>query len=70
MRAPLNCGNRLTEDPVFDGFDGVFDVMGDGSMILLPTPRHTLGSMSMLVRQDGWDPILLVGDLTYETRLL
>jgi glyoxylase-like metal-dependent hydrolase (beta-lactamase superfamily II) len=26
--------------------------------------------MSMLIRQEGWDPILLVGDLTYETALL
>ena len=41
-----------------------------GSIILLPTPGHTPGSMSMLVRQEGWDPILLVGDLTYETAAL
>ncbi len=26
--------------------------------------------MSMLIRQEGWDPILLVGDLTYESALL
>ena len=39
-------------------------------MILLPTPGHTRGSMSMLIRQEGWDPILLVGDLTYEAALL
>jgi len=39
-------------------------------MVLLPTPGHTAGSMSMLIRQQGWDPILLVGDLTYETALL
>ena len=39
-------------------------------MILLPTPGHTKGSISMLIRQEGWDPILLVGDLTYETALL
>ncbi len=59
-----------TDDPLFEGFDGIHDVAGDGSMILLPTPGHTPGSMSMLLRQDGWDPILLVGDLTYETGLL
>jgi glyoxylase-like metal-dependent hydrolase (beta-lactamase superfamily II) len=57
-------------DPLFDGFEGIYDVAGDGSMILLPTPGHTAGSMSMLIRQQGWDPILLVGDLTYETALL
>ncbi|MEP2028781.1 MAG: N-acyl homoserine lactonase family protein [Paracoccaceae bacterium] len=59
-----------TDDPLFDGFDGIHDVAGDGSMILLPTPGHTKGSLSMLIRQEGWDPILLVGDLTYEAALL
>jgi N-acyl homoserine lactone hydrolase len=59
-----------TDDPLFEGFEGIHDVAGDGSMILLPTPGHTRGSMSMLIRQEGWDPILLVGDLTYETALL
>ena len=39
-------------------------------MILLPTPGHTKGSISMLIRQEGWDPILLVADLTYETALM
>jgi glyoxylase-like metal-dependent hydrolase (beta-lactamase superfamily II) len=59
-----------TDDPLFAGFDGIYDVAGDGSMILLPTPGHTSGSMSMLIRREGWDPILLVGDLTYEADLL
>ncbi len=59
-----------TDDPLFAGFDGVYDIAGDGAMILLPTPGHTPGSMSLLIRQEGWDPILLVGDLTYEASLL
>lgn len=59
-----------TDDALFDGFEGIHDVANDGSMILLPTPGHTRGSMSMLIRQEGWSPILLVGDLTYETALL
>ena len=57
---------EMTDDPLFEGFGGIHDVAGDGSMILLPTPGHTPGSLSMLIRQEGWDPILLVGDLTYE----
>ncbi|QFT92371.1 N-acyl homoserine lactonase AttM [Roseovarius sp. THAF9] len=59
-----------SEDPLFEGFDGVYDVVGDGSMILLPTPGHTKGSLSMLIRREGWDPVLLVGDLTYDAALI
>lgn len=59
-----------TDDALFEAFDGVHDLAGDGSMILIPTPGHTAGSLSMLIRRDGWNPILLVGDLTYETALL
>ena len=40
--------------------------MGDRSMIVLPTPGHTPGSLSMLVRRPGQDPMLMVGDLTYD----
>lgn len=59
-----------TGDPLFEGFAGIHDVAGDGSMVLLPTPGHTKGSLSMLIREEGWRPILLVADLTYETALL
>jgi N-acyl homoserine lactone hydrolase len=57
-------------DPLFIEFEGIYDVAGDGSMILLPTPGHTPGSLSMLIRCQGWAPILLIGDLTYEASLL
>lgn len=59
-----------TDDPLFEDFEGIHDVAGDGSMILLPTPGHTPGSLSLLIRQPGWAPILLVADLTYEATLL
>ncbi|WOF74114.1 N-acyl homoserine lactonase family protein [Parvibaculaceae bacterium PLY_AMNH_Bact1] len=59
-----------TDDPLLQSFGGSYDVAGDGSMILLPTPGHTPGSLSMLIRREGWPPILLVGDLTYEAELL
>ena len=61
---------RPTDDPLFQDFDGVYDVVGDGSMMLVPTPGHTPGSLSMLIRQEGWAPILLVADLTYAPELL
>ncbi|MCK0126347.1 N-acyl homoserine lactonase family protein [Gelidibacter sp. F2691] len=61
---------QSTDDPLFEGFDGVYDVVGDGSIVLLPTPGHTPGSISMLIRQSGWAPILLVADLTYDPQLL
>ena len=61
---------QATDDPLFAPFGGCFDVAGDGSMMLLPTPGHTPGSLSMLVRSPPFAPILLVGDLTYQTDLL
>lgn len=59
-----------TEDPLLAPFGGVHDVMGDGSMILLPTPGHSPGSMSMLVRSTNMPPLLLAGDLTYGLDML
>lgn len=55
-----------TDDPLLAPFGGSHDVLGDGSMVLLPTPGHSPGSLSMLVRSNGRPPILLVGDLVYE----
>jgi N-acyl homoserine lactone hydrolase len=46
------------------------DIFDDGSLVLLPTPGHTPGSMSLLVRRPGHRPLLMVGDLTYDDRLL
>ncbi len=59
-----------TDDPALAPFTASYDVMGDGSLVLLPTPGHTPGSMSLLVRRSEGVPLLLVGDLTYETELL
>jgi len=61
--------DTVTFEPTIDSalapFTSAHDLLGDGSLVLLPTPGHTAGSMSMLVR--GRDaPLLLVGDLTYD----
>jgi len=63
-------GFEPTTDPALAPFDESFDVMGDGSMVLLPTPGHTAGSVSLLVRRRSMPPLLLVGDLTYGAELL
>ena len=55
-----------TSDPLLAPFGVCYDCMGDGSMLLLPTPGHTPGSMSMLVQCSELPPLLFVGDLTYE----
>jgi N-acyl homoserine lactone hydrolase len=59
-----------TEDPALAPFTRSLDVMGDGSLVLLPTPGHTPGSLSLLIRRQTRSPLLLVGDLTYEAELL
>ncbi|WP_227367833.1 N-acyl homoserine lactonase family protein [Halomonas sp. M20] len=59
-----------TDDPLLAPFGGCHDVMNDGSLILLPTPGHTPGSISMLARIKGRAPVLLIGDLAYEAELL
>jgi glyoxylase-like metal-dependent hydrolase (beta-lactamase superfamily II) len=51
-------------------FPAGHDLFGDGSMVLLPTPGHTPGSLSLLVRRPGRPPLLMVGDLTYDDTLL
>ena len=59
-----------TADPALQPFDQANDLMGDGSLLLLPTPGHTPGSMSLFVRRTGAAPLLMVGDVTYEVELL
>lgn len=54
-----------SKDPLLGMFDGCDDLFGDGSIVLLPTPGHTPGSLSMLIRPDDAPPVLLVGDLAY-----
>ena len=59
-----------TDDPALAPFTESVDVMGDGSLMLLPTPGHTAGSVSLLVRRAARPPLLLAGDLTYGAEIL
>ena len=53
-------------DAAIAPFTQALDLRGDGSLLLLPTPGHSPGSMSLLVRAKGLPPLLMVGDLTYD----
>ncbi len=61
---PIDLGETL--DAEVAPFTAGHDVFGDGTVLLLPTPGHTAGSISMLVRRPGRPPLLMVGDLTYD----
>lgn len=52
------------------GFTHGWDVFGDGLVFVLPMPGHTKGSLALLANYDRANPVLLVGDLTYDARLL
>jgi len=58
------------DDPTIKPFTHAHDLMGDRTMMLLPTPGHLPGSLSMLVRSEGVPPVLLVGDLCYSQDML
>ena len=66
--------NKIIPEPTRDRslapFEETYDLFDDGSMLLIPTPGHTPGSMSLIVRQRGLPPLALVGDLTFSSGLL
>jgi N-acyl homoserine lactone hydrolase len=63
-------GFEPTHDPALAPFTHSMDIAGDGSLVPLPTPGHTPGPVSLLIRRRTRSPLLLVGDLTYGAELL
>jgi len=53
----------------FRSFDASQDLLGDGSVILLPTPGHDPGHLCVLVRMEGYE-VLVTGDIMYTLRHL
>jgi glyoxylase-like metal-dependent hydrolase (beta-lactamase superfamily II)/DNA-binding MarR family transcriptional regulator len=47
-------------DPALAPFNAGNDLFGDGSLVALPTPGHTPGSMSLMVRRRGQHPATAV----------
>lgn len=53
--------------------EGAHDVFGDGTVVCMPTPGHTAGHQSLLVRAGpaaGADAAMLVGDACYLAHML
>jgi glyoxylase-like metal-dependent hydrolase (beta-lactamase superfamily II) len=50
--------------------DGKYDVFGDGRVTLFPTPGHTAGHQSLIVRTDDGGELVLCGDACYFQRSL
>ncbi|MCO1657213.1 MBL fold metallo-hydrolase [Pseudonocardia humida] len=59
---------RFTGPPV-GPFPASHDVLGDGSVVLLPTPGHSAGHLSVLIDGGDWR-VLCVGDTLYTLRHL
>jgi N-acyl homoserine lactone hydrolase len=53
----------------FEGFDRCHHVTSDGSVVIVPTPGHTPGHVSVIVL-DGELSFFLAGDATYTQRAL
>jgi N-acyl homoserine lactone hydrolase len=53
----------------FHSFDKSQDMLGDGSIILLPTPGHDPGHLCVLLQMGGYE-ILITGDVMYTLRHL
>ncbi|HOA66680.1 MAG TPA: N-acyl homoserine lactonase family protein [Phycicoccus elongatus] len=77
MARHIEAPGRRWEPVAYDGtgtglspFTESFDLFGDGTMVVVRTPGHTPGSLSLVVRRDGWASLALVGDLTYSCELL
>ena len=45
--------------------EGVFDLFGDRSMVTFPTPGHTQGHQSLLVKPSGSKQLILAADAMY-----
>jgi glyoxylase-like metal-dependent hydrolase (beta-lactamase superfamily II) len=69
FRLPLDY-RTVTPEPIdgVPGFDEGFDLLGDGRIVLLPTPGHTRGHQSVLIRAER--EVLLTADIAYDREAL
>ncbi len=53
------------DGPPYDGFPASYDLFGDGSLVAVPTPGHTPGSVSWFVNSADGNRWLFVGDAAW-----
>ena len=49
------------------GFSSSFDVWGDGSIVLVPAPGHTPGSVLVFIALPSGKRLALLGDLVWQS---
>jgi glyoxylase-like metal-dependent hydrolase (beta-lactamase superfamily II) len=64
---PLNYRLYSFEDGPYLGFPKSHDVWGDGSVVLVPVPGHTPGSIVAFITLPSGARYALVGDLVWQT---
>jgi glyoxylase-like metal-dependent hydrolase (beta-lactamase superfamily II) len=64
-------GDKLKLHPIemsglpYENFDRSFDLFSDGSIVLVPLPGHTPGSLGMFVNLRSGKRLFFIGDLTW-----
>lgn len=51
--------------PAYEGFRASHDLLGDGSLVLVPLPGHTAGNTGMFINRSNGPRVLLIGDAAW-----
>lgn len=50
--------------------DGVYDLFGNGEVVIFPTPGHTLGHQSLMIKRKSQGPLIFCADACYTMKNL
>jgi glyoxylase-like metal-dependent hydrolase (beta-lactamase superfamily II) len=65
MKGNLKLHQFEFADRAYENFDRSFDLFGDASIVLVPLPGHTPGSIGMFVNLRSGKRFFFIGDLTW-----
>lgn len=51
--------------PAYEGFHSSYDLLGDGSLVLVPLPGHTAGNTGLFVNRTNGSRLFLIGDAAW-----